>query len=102
MKIKKGDNVLVIKGKERGKVGKVAAVNSRTQTIKLIGINIGKKHIKSRDRQSGGGIVEIAMPLNPAKVMFMCSHCNKPVKLGYKITSSGDKERICKICKSTV
>lgn len=102
MKIKKGDSVLVIKGKEKGKVGKVAKVNLQTQTIKLSGINVGKKHIKPRGRRSGGGIVEIAMPLHVSKVMFMCSHCNKPVRLGYKITSSGNKERICKICKSTV
>lgn len=102
MKIKKGDTVLVIQGKERGKTGKVTAVDPTAQTIKLSGINIGKKHVKSRGNKVSGGIIEVAMPLAISKVMFICSHCNKPTRLGNQITSTGNKERICKLCKSTV
>lgn len=102
MKIKKGDNVLVITGKSRGKTGKVLSVNPSTGTVKLAGVNIMKRHLKVR-RGQPGGITEIVVPLSAAKVMFLCTHCgNKPVRLGYRATPAGRKERICKVCKSTV
>lgn len=103
MRIKKGDTVLVIQGKEKGKSGKVVSVDPESATLKISGINIGKKHVKSQQgRKTGGGITEIAMPMPISKVMFLCSHCNKPVRLGSHTASTGSKERICKICKSTV
>ena len=102
MKIKKGDTILVISGRDRGKTGKVASVNPDNHTIKVSGINISKKHLRPKSGSAGGGITEIAMPLSANKVMFMCSHCNKPVRLGSKTVAAGNKERICRICKSTV
>ncbi|MFA5967192.1 MAG: 50S ribosomal protein L24 [Patescibacteria group bacterium] len=102
MKIKKGDTVLVIKGRERGKTGKVASVNVVAQTVKISGINVAKKHMKPRGQKVSGGITEIVKPLPTAKIMFLCSHCNKPTRLGSQLTSAGNRERICKICKSTV
>ncbi|MFA5270221.1 MAG: 50S ribosomal protein L24 [Patescibacteria group bacterium] len=102
MKIKKGDTVLVIAGKNRGKTGKVVSVDSAKSTIKIAGVNIMKRHLKAR-RNQPGGITEIVAPLPVAKVMYLCSHCgNKPVRLGYKVSASNTKERICKVCKSTV
>jgi len=102
MKIRKGDTVLIMQGRERGKTGKVASVNERTQMVKVSGINIAKKHMKPRGQKVAGGITEIVRPLPSSKVMFMCSHCNKPTRLGSQLTSVGNRERICKICKSTV
>lgn len=102
MKIKKGDTILVISGRDRGKTGKVASVNPDNHTIKVSGINISKKHLRPKGSATGGGITEIAMPLSVNKAMFMCSHCNKPVRLGSKTTATGSKERVCLVCKSTV
>ena len=102
MKIKKGDNVLVIAGKNRGKTGKVVSVDSIKGSIKIAGVNIMKRHLKAQ-RGKAGGITEIIAPMPISKVMFLCTHCgNKPVRLGYKISASKTKERICKLCKSTV
>jgi len=102
MKIKKGDTILVISGRDRGKTGKVTSASPDTYTIKVSGINISKKHLRPKSGSVAGGITEVAMPLSVNKVMFMCSHCNKPVRLGSKTTVAGNKERICRICKSTV
>ncbi len=102
MKLRKGDTILVIKGKERGKTGKVVSVNPIAQAVKISGINIAKKHVKPRGQRVAGGVTEIVKPLPISKVMFMCSHCNKPTRLGSQLTSSGNRERICKLCKSTV
>jgi len=102
MKIKKGDKVLVIAGKNRGKVGKVTSVDPKLGKIKVSGVNIVKKHMKPR-RGKAGGIVEMAQAFDVAKVMFVCEHCgDKPTRLGYIVNKSGNKERICKKCKSTV
>lgn len=102
MKIKKGDNVLVITGKNRGKSGKVVAVDRKNATVKIAGVNIMKRHLKATQGKAGG-ITEIVAPLSDSKVMFICTHCgNKPVRLGYKVSASGSKERVCKVCKSTV
>jgi large subunit ribosomal protein L24 len=77
-------------------------VDAKAGTVKIAGINIAKRHLKARQGKTGG-ITEIIVPLSVSKVMFLCSHCsNKPVRLGYKISAAGNKERICKICKSTV
>jgi len=102
MRIKKGDNVLVIAGKNRGKTGKVVSVDSAKESIKIAGINIMKRHLKARQGKAGG-ITEIIAPMSVSKVMFICTHCgNKPVRLGYKVSATNTKERICKVCKSTV
>jgi len=102
MNIRKGDLVLVIKGKDRGKTGKVTSVDPQSNKLKISGINIVKKHLKASQGKSGG-LVEMAAALDASKVMYLCPNCgNKPVRLGYKITKSGTKERICRVCKSTV
>lgn len=102
MKIRKGDTVLVIKGKERGKTGKVVSVDPMAQTVKISGINVAKKHVKPRGQRVAGGVIEIVKPVPVSKIMFMCTHCNKPTRLGSSLTSAGNRERICKLCKGTV
>lgn len=102
MKIKKGDNVLVIVGKNRGKTGKVVSVDSAKRTVKIAGVNVMKRHLRATQGKPGG-ITEIIAPLPVSKVMYLCAHCgNKPVRLGYKTSASNTKERICKVCKSTL
>ena len=105
MKIKKNDTVVVITGKNRGKSGKITSVDPTRSMVKIGGINIAKKHIRpgrGDGAKQTGGIVEVVMPLHSSKVMFSCSQCNKPTRLGYKISKSGSKERICRSCQATV
>ena len=102
MKIKKGDLVLVIKGKDRGKTGKVVSVDPDGLRVKVSGINLAKRHTKPRGNKSGG-IVETLVALDISKLMLICQPCgNKPVRIGYKLSSGGVKERICKVCKSAL
>lgn len=102
MKIKKGDLVLVIKGKDRGKTGKVVLVDPENLRAKVSGINVAKRHTKARGKKSGG-IVETLVALDVSKLMLICGPCgNKPVRIGYKLSPGGIKERICKVCKSAL
>lgn len=102
MKIKKGDLVLVIKGKDRGKTGKIVSVNPINSTAKISGINVAKRHTKPRGKKSGG-IIETLVGIDSSKLMLICGPCgNKPVRVGYKLGAGGVKERVCKVCKSVL
>lgn len=97
MRIKKGDNILIISGKDRGRKGKVLKVLPKREKIMVEGINLRKKHIKPRKSGEKGQIVEIVAPMNVSNVKFICPKCGKATKIGYKL---GEKEkyRICKKC----
>jgi len=93
MKIKKGDTVEVISGKEKGKKAKVLKVLVTENKVLLEGLNIAKKHQKP-SQKGPGGIVEIPKPLFASKVKIVCPGCSKSVKVTGK--------RICKECKSPI
>lgn len=97
--VKKGDTVLVLSGKDRGKKGKVLSVNPGDSMVLVEGVNMTTKHAKPRGRYQQGGIIHQESPVNSAKVMLVCSRCGKPTKVGKKILSSGDKVRKCKKCE---
>lgn len=99
MKLKKGDKVLVIYGKDRGREGTVERVLVKKGQVVVGGVNLYKKHLKPVRGREKGGIVEIAKPLDAAKVMVLCSKCAKPVRVGYMITG-GKKKRVCRKCRA--
>ena len=101
MKIKKGDNVLVISGKDRGRTAKVLTSLPKVEKILIEGINLKNKHVKPKKQGEAGQVVRIPAPINVSDVKFLCPKCGKAVRLGYKV--EGDKKfRVCKKCKSEV
>lgn len=101
MKIKKGDKVRVIAGKDKGRDGKVEKVYRKQNKVSLPGINIYKKHIKKNEKMPKGGVVELPRPIDISKIMLICPTCSKPSRVGYKIEKN-KKIRICKKCKAKV
>jgi|SRR3989338_1856475 len=101
MRIKKGDKVRVIYGKDKGREGIVESVNPKRKSVVIPGINIYKKHIKKNEKMPQGGTVEIPRPLNIAKVMFICPKCGKQARVKYLVEKE-KKFRICKKCKSRI
>jgi large subunit ribosomal protein L24 len=101
MKIKKGDIVLVISGKDRQRQGKVIKALPKEGKIVVEGINIKKKHIRPRREGQKGQIVELPAPLDVSNVKLLCPKCKKPTRIGYKI-ARGEKRRICKKCKEAI
>jgi len=97
MKIKKGDTILVISGKDRLKTGKVLNVFPKEGTIIVEGINLRKKHIKPKRSGEQGQIVQVPVPLSVSNVKLICQKCQKPTKTGYRI-EKGKKYRVCKKC----
>lgn len=99
MKIKKGDKVLIIAGKDKGQFGVVEKIYKKTNTVLIPKINQYKRHIKKNEKLPQGGVVDIPRPIDVSKIMFVCSKCNKPTRVGYVIEKT-KKLRICKKCKS--
>ncbi|MBU0723164.1 50S ribosomal protein L24 [Patescibacteria group bacterium] len=95
MKIKSKDIVIVIAGKDKGKKGKVIRAFPKEDKVIVEGINMKKKHQKSRSRGTKGQVVEIALPIHVSNVMIEDSKTNKPSRIGYKIVNE-KKIRISK------
>lgn len=101
MKVKKGDNILVISGKSKGKQGEVTKVNSKSGKLTVIGVNMAKHHLKPSRKAPHGGIMDMPAPIQISNVMVVCPHCSKPVRVGYKLTAEA-KERICRKCQGNL
>ncbi|PKN04927.1 MAG: 50S ribosomal protein L24 [Deltaproteobacteria bacterium HGW-Deltaproteobacteria-9] len=97
IKLKKGDAVKVLTGKDAGKTGKILKVIGKENKIVVEKLNLIKKHQRP-DARGKGGIVEKEAPLETSNVMFVCNKCNVGVRIGYKILDDGKKVRICKKC----
>ena len=98
MKIKKGDSVRIVVGKDRGKTGKVLRVFPESRKILVEGMNIVKKHARPRKQGEKGEMVSVARPMQSSNVRIMCGNCGKGVTAGF-LVHSDKKVRICKECK---
>ena len=101
MKIKKGDTVQVLSGNDKGKTGEVLEVMPKQEKVVVKGVNIRKKHIKPRKQGDEGGIIPVEVAIHTSKVNVVCSKCNKPARIGYKVEKDG-KVRICKRCGTEI
>ena len=102
MRLRKGDEVMVIAGKDRGKRGRVQEVHPRERTVIVAGVNISKRHTKPNPtKNQKGGIVEQPRPLSIGKVMVVCPHCGQPTRVAHRIEDAV-KERVCKNCGEAI
>ncbi len=101
MKIKKGDKVKVIAGKDEGREGTVERVYGKQNKVLILGVNIYKRHLKKQDQKQQGGIVDVPRPLDVAKAMLICPKCKKLARVGYSLEKN-KRFRICKKCKSKI
>ncbi|MBM3827836.1 MAG: 50S ribosomal protein L24 [Actinobacteria bacterium] len=94
MKIKKGDTVVVISGKDKGREGTVSRVMPRTNQLIVDGINVATKHQKPKGANQQGGRIDRDMPLDASNVMLV--HKGKPTRVGFKTNSDGSKVRVAR------
>lgn len=100
-KIKKGDTVQIILGKDRGKSGVVERVDNKDQKILVGGLNTFKRHVR-RYQDIEGGIIDIAKPLDVSNIVLVCPKCKKPSRVGFSVNKEDKKVRICKKCKGEI
>ena len=97
-KIKKEDKVIVIAGKEKGKIGKIMHLYPKLGKVLIRNVNNQKKHVRPTKDMPQGGIIEKEGKLNISNVMCYCDKCNKGVKLGIKRLPDGTRMRFCRSC----
>lgn len=97
MKIKRGDTVKIISGKDRSKTGKITHVFFKENRIVVEGVNIHKKHSRPKKQGQKGQIIQMPMPIHVSNAMIVCPTCGKSTRIGVKKTEK-EKLRVCKKC----
>ena len=101
MKIKKGDNVKMLSGKDRGKTGKILHVFPKEKRVVVEGLNKIKKHMRAKKQGQKGQIIEKERAVDSSNIQLICTKCGKPTRVGYKIEGN-KKERMCKKCEGII
>lgn len=100
MKLKVGDTVKLMAGKDKGREGKIEKIIPGRSSVVVPGVNLYKKHVKGSQGQKGG-IYDIPRPLNMAKIALICPLCKKPTRVGIRIVKN-EKVRICRKCNKEI
>lgn len=100
MRIRTGDEVFVISGKDKGKKGRVLRVFPREMKAVVEGVNKVKKHVRPTPANPQAGIIEVFGKINLSKIMLLCPKCGKPSRVGFRILEDGRKIRYCKRCRN--
>lgn len=100
--VRKGDTVVVVAGKDRGKSGKVLGVFRLDGKVTVERINIIKRHTKPTQQNRQGGILEREAPVHLSNVMLYCSTCQKPTRVGTKTLTDGSRVRVCRKCTQPI
>jgi large subunit ribosomal protein L24 len=101
--IKKNDEVYVLRGKDRGKTGRVLIVMPKNRKIVVEGVQMIKRHTRPNpQRNIKGGIVEKEAPIDISNVAIVCKNCKEHTRLAHKILADGRRVRACRKCGSTI
>ncbi|WP_446898000.1 50S ribosomal protein L24 [Clostridium sp. LBM24168] len=99
--VRKKDTVMVISGKDKGKVGEVLSVNPKVSKVVVKDVNVITKHQKPNRANMEGGIIHREAPIYSSKVMLYCNKCKSVTRISHKILDDGTKVRVCKKCGET-
>ena len=102
MHVKRGDKVVVIAGKDKGKEGNVIAAFPEENKVIVEGVAVAKKHQKARMQGQASAIIDKEMPIDASNVMRVCPKCGKPARVGVKVFDDGSKAKYCKKCGETI
>ncbi|MDR0406333.1 MAG: 50S ribosomal protein L24 [Clostridiales bacterium] len=100
--IKKGDMVVVLSGKDKGKKGKVLTVIPKSEAVIVEGVAMAVKHKKPRRQGDTGGIIHQETSIRASKVMHICGKCGRPTRIGRQVLESGEIARVCKHCAEII
>ena len=102
LKIKKGDKVQVLVGKDRGKIGKVLKVFTQNSKAVVEGVNLVKKHMRRRSESEPGGIKEIPTPVHASNLALVCPQCGRGARFGVKVSEDKSKAKVFKRCQQAI
>jgi large subunit ribosomal protein L24 len=101
-KIIKGDMVVIISGKDRGKNAKVINIFPKSDKIVVEGVAIRKRHRRPRKQGQKGEVVSLPSPIHISNALLYCKNCGKGTRTGFQFLDDGKKIRICKKCKNEI
>ncbi len=104
-RIKKGDTVKVIAGKDKGVEGQALRVLPKANRVVVDRVNVVKKHqkpVQAGNQQTQAGIIEFEAPMHLSNVMLVCTQCKQPTRVGFRVNEEGRKVRVCKKCKQDI
>jgi large subunit ribosomal protein L24 len=102
VKIRKGDTVIVIAGKDSGKKGKVRRAFPDEDRVIVEGLNMIKRHARARRATRQAGIIELEAPIHVSNVMLVCDKCGNPTRISFQFLEDGKKVRICTSCREVI
>ena len=102
MRIRTGDNVLVIAGKEKGKTGRVERQNPEKDRVVIEGVNLVTRHMKARPGIAQGGRIQKEAPIHVSNVVLICNKCNEPTKPKITFLDTGSRVRSCTKCQEVI
>jgi large subunit ribosomal protein L24 len=101
LKLRKGDRVMVLQGKDRGRTGVILRVLPRERKVIVEGVNTAKRHTKARSATAPGGIIEKDMPIDVSSVAIISPGDGQPTRVGYRFDNVGDHIQKVRVCKRT-
>jgi large subunit ribosomal protein L24 len=102
MRLRSNDNVLITKGKDRGKQGRIQRTVPGSDMVLVDGVNVVMRHTKPTTQVRQGGIIQKEMPIHASKVMLICNHCQQPTKIASRFLADGTKARACRKCQEVI
>ena len=102
MKLRANDNVLVIKGRDRGKQGRIQQTFPKKNKVLVDGVNVVLRHTKPTGQVRQAGIIQKELPVHAANVMLVCIHCSRPTRIGARTIADGSKARYCVLCEELI
>ena len=102
MRFRTDDVVLVIKGRDRGKQGRIQQIDLKKNKVVVEGVNVALRHTKPTMGIRQGGIVQKEMPVDAANVMLVCIHCTNPSRIRHSRLADGTKARVCIRCEEVI
>ena len=102
MRLHSNDNVLVTKGRDRGKQGRIARVLTKQQKVVVEGINVATRHQRPTGAFQQGGMIQKEMPIPVSNVALICQSCMKPTRIAFKRLADGTKARYCSKCEEII
>lgn len=102
LKLLTGDEVLIIRGRDKGAIGRIRRNLAKDGKIVVEGVNIVRRHVPRQANIRQGGIIESEAPFDRSNVMLICPSCREPVRVGFRINDDGSKERYCRICDASI
>ena len=102
MKLRREDTVQVIAGKDKGKRGKVQDILPKQDMVVVEGTNVIKRHVRPRPNVRQAGIVQQEAPFKSSKVMLVCPHCDRAVRVSHRFLEDDSKKRVCNSCGEVI